>query len=34
MYAIVEVGAKQYNVKKDDIIEVDNHWLKKARISS
>jgi len=23
MYAIVEVGAKQYNVKKDDIIEVE-----------
>ena len=23
MYAIVEVGAKQYNVKKDDIIMVD-----------
>ena len=23
MYAIIEVGAKQYNVKKDDIIEVN-----------
>jgi large subunit ribosomal protein L21 len=23
MYAIVEVGAKQYNVKKDDIIDVE-----------
>lgn len=23
MYAIVEVGAKQYNIKKDDIIEVE-----------
>ena len=23
MYAIIEVGAKQYTVKKDDIIEVD-----------
>jgi large subunit ribosomal protein L21 len=23
MYAIVEVGAKQYSVKKDDIIEVE-----------
>ena len=23
MYAVVEVGAKQYNVKKDDIIEVE-----------
>jgi large subunit ribosomal protein L21 len=23
MYAIIEVGAKQFNVKKDDIIEVE-----------
>lgn len=23
MYAIIEVGAKQYNIKKDDIIEVE-----------
>ena len=23
MYAIIEVGAKQYNVKKDDIIDVE-----------
>lgn len=23
MYAIIEVGAKQYNVKKDDIIEIE-----------
>ena len=23
MYAIIEVGSKQYNVKKDDIIEVN-----------
>ena len=23
MYAIVEVGAKQYSVKKDDVIEVE-----------
>ncbi len=23
MYAVIEVGAKQYNVKKDDIIEVE-----------
>lgn len=23
MYAIIEVGAKQYNVKKDDLIEVE-----------
>jgi large subunit ribosomal protein L21 len=30
MYAIVEVGAKQYNVKKDDIIEVDKQLVKKG----
>lgn len=23
MYAIIELGAKQYNIKKDDIIEVE-----------
>jgi len=23
MYAVIEVGAKQYNVKKDDVIEVE-----------
>ncbi len=23
MYAVIEIGAKQYSVKKDDIIEVD-----------
>lgn len=23
MYAIIEVGAKQYNVKKDDVIEIE-----------
>lgn len=23
MYAVIEVGSKQYNVKKDDIIEVE-----------
>ena len=28
MYAIVEVGAKQYNVKKDDIIEVEKQNVK------
>jgi large subunit ribosomal protein L21 len=30
MYAIVEVGAKQYNVKKDDIIEVDKQIVEKG----
>lgn len=25
MYAIIEVGAKQYNVKENDIIDVE-HW--------
>ena len=30
MYAIVEVGAKQYNVKKDDIIEVDKQPVAKG----
>jgi large subunit ribosomal protein L21 len=31
MYAIVEVGAKQYNVKKDDIIEVDKQLVEKGK---
>ncbi|MFH0855061.1 MAG: 50S ribosomal protein L21 [Candidatus Omnitrophota bacterium] len=31
MYAIVEVGAKQYNVKKDDIILVDQQPLKEGK---
>ena len=31
MYAIVEVGAKQYNVKKDDIIEVDKQLVDKGK---
>ncbi len=30
MYAIVEVGAKQYNVKKDDIIEVNKQAIEKG----
>ena len=30
MYAIVEVGAKQYNVKKDDIIEVNKQLVAKG----
>jgi len=30
MYAIIEVGAKQYNVKKDDIIEVDRQEVTKG----
>jgi len=32
MYAIVEVGAKQYNVKKDDIIEVDKQEVEKGQV--
>jgi large subunit ribosomal protein L21 len=32
MYAIVEVGAKQYNVKKDDIIEVDKQVVEKGEL--
>jgi len=31
MYAIIEVGAKQYNVKKDDIIEVEKQASKGAK---
>ncbi|MDD5282169.1 MAG: 50S ribosomal protein L21 [Candidatus Omnitrophica bacterium] len=31
MYAIIEVGAKQYNVKKDDIIEVNKQVFEKGK---
>ncbi|PIP19403.1 MAG: 50S ribosomal protein L21 [Candidatus Omnitrophica bacterium CG08_land_8_20_14_0_20_41_16] len=31
MYAIIEVGAKQYNVKKDDIIEVDKQAVEEGK---
>ncbi|MFA5062648.1 MAG: 50S ribosomal protein L21 [Candidatus Omnitrophota bacterium] len=31
MYAIIEVGAKQYNVAKDDIILIDNQPLKEGK---
>lgn len=31
MYAIVEVGAKQFNVKKDDIIEVNKQEVEKGK---
>lgn len=31
MYAIVEVGAKQYNVKKDDVIEVNKEVVEKGK---
>ena len=31
MYAIVEVGAKQYNVKKDDVIEVNKMDVKDGK---
>ncbi len=30
MYAIIEVGARQYNVKKDDIIEVNKQVVVKG----
>ncbi len=30
MYAIIEVGSKQYNVKKDDIIEVNKEAAAKG----
>jgi len=30
MYAIIEVGAKQYSVKKDDIIEVEKQDAQKG----
>lgn len=32
MYAIVEVGAKQYNVEKDDIIQVDKQVVDKGKV--
>ena len=32
MYAIVEVGAKQYNVEKDDIIQVDKQVVDKGKM--
>lgn len=31
MYAIIEIGAKQYNVKKDDIIEVNKQEVKEGK---
>jgi len=30
MYAIIEVGSKQYNVKKDDVIQVNKQVVKKG----
>ena len=30
MYAIIEVGARQYNVKKDDVIEVNKQVVAKG----
>jgi len=30
MYAIIEVGSKQYNVKKDDVIEVNKEKVVKG----
>jgi len=34
MYAIVEVGAKQYSVKKDDIIEVEKQSAETGKVIS
>jgi large subunit ribosomal protein L21 len=31
MHAVVEVGAKQYSVKKDDIIEVEKQAVEKGK---
>lgn len=31
MYAIVEVGAKQYGVKKDDVIDVEKQDVKEGQ---
>jgi len=31
MYAVIEVGSKQYSVKKDDIIEVDKQNIEKGK---
>ena len=31
MYAIIEVGAKQYSVKKDDIIEVEKQAVSEGK---
>ncbi|MFA5200467.1 MAG: 50S ribosomal protein L21 [Candidatus Omnitrophota bacterium] len=33
MYAIIEVGSQQYNVKKDDIIQVNKEVTKKDIIT-
>ena len=34
MYAIVEVGAKQYTVKKDDVIDVEKQAVEKGKVIS
>lgn len=31
MYAVVEVGAKQYSVQKDDVIEVEKQAVEKGK---
>lgn len=31
MYAVIEVGAKQYNVKKDDVIEVERQAAEEGK---
>lgn len=32
MYAIIEIGAKQYNVKKGDILEVDKQDVEEGKV--
>ena len=32
MYAIIEIGAKQYNVKKGDILDVDKQDLEEGKV--
>jgi large subunit ribosomal protein L21 len=31
MYAVIEIGAKQYNVKKDDIIDVEKQDVSEGK---
>lgn len=31
MYAVIEIGAKQYNVKKDDIIDVEKQDVNEGK---
>lgn len=31
MYAVIEIGAKQYNVKKGDVLDVDKQDIKEGK---